>query len=58
MYLYIKKVGSVPKCGDCKDKLRGVSTFLWLAKILDDKFIRTILDFLWLYLQEGSLLYV
>ena len=24
VYLYTKKVGSVPKCGDCKLKLRGV----------------------------------
>eukprot|EP00112_Aurelia_sp_Birch-Aquarium-sp1_P026900 Seg984.14 transcript_id=Seg984.14/GoldUCD/mRNA.D3Y31 product="60S ribosomal protein L34" pseudo=true protein_id=Seg984.14/GoldUCD/D3Y31 len=24
VYLYTKKVGSVPKCGDCKLKLRGL----------------------------------
>ena len=24
MYLYIKKKGTVPKCGDCKTKLSGV----------------------------------
>ena len=25
VYLYKKKLGSVPKCGDCKVKLHGVS---------------------------------
>lgn len=25
VYLYTKKPGATPKCGDCKDKLRGVS---------------------------------
>lgn len=25
VFLYPKKPGSVPKCGDCKEKLRGVS---------------------------------
>ena len=25
VYLYTKKRGSVPKCGDCKNKLQGVS---------------------------------
>jgi len=26
VYLYTKKQGSTPKCGDCKDKLRGVKS--------------------------------
>ena len=25
VYLYTKKQGTTPKCGDCKEKLRGVS---------------------------------
>ncbi|KAH6920798.1 hypothetical protein HPB50_028220 [Hyalomma asiaticum] len=25
VYLYLKKPGSVPKCGDCKLKLRGIT---------------------------------
>ena len=24
VYLYIKKAGATPKCGDCKEKLRGL----------------------------------
>lgn len=28
VYLYTKKQGKVPKCGDCKKKLQGVS-ILW-----------------------------
>ncbi|KAK3091999.1 hypothetical protein FSP39_024342 [Pinctada imbricata] len=24
VYLYTKKLGSIPKCGDCKCKLRGI----------------------------------
>ena len=24
VYLYTKKAGATPKCGDCKEKLRGV----------------------------------
>ena len=27
VYLYTKKRGSVPKCGDCKKKLQGVRTY-------------------------------
>merc|ERR1712189_71941 len=26
VYLYTKKAGSTPKCGDCKEKLRGVKS--------------------------------
>merc|ERR1712189_66140 len=26
VYLYTKKAGSTPKCGDCKEKLRGVQS--------------------------------
>merc|ERR1711962_179871 len=26
IYLYTKKAGSTPKCGDCKEKLRGVKS--------------------------------
>ncbi|XP_064457386.1 large ribosomal subunit protein eL34-like [Ornithodoros turicata] len=25
VYLYTKKLGSVPRCGDCKEKLRGIT---------------------------------
>ena len=28
VYLYTKKRGSVPKCGDCKKKLQGVRNYL------------------------------
>ena len=28
VYLYTKKQGTVPKCGDCKNKLQGVCTYL------------------------------
>ena len=34
MYLYTKKKGSVPKCGDCGQKLKGVSvriTYTWMG---------------------------
>src|SRR3569832_1482063 len=27
VYLYKKKLGSIPSCGDCKEKLKGVSRF-------------------------------
>merc|ERR1711921_59418 len=26
VYLYTRKAGSTPKCGDCKEKLRGVKS--------------------------------
>ena len=26
VYLYTKKAGSTPKCGDCKEKLRGITS--------------------------------
>jgi len=25
VYLYPKKLGSIPKCGDCKEKLKGIT---------------------------------
>lgn len=30
VYLYTKKQGKVPKCGDCKAKLQGVSRYIFL----------------------------
>ena len=33
VYLYKKKLGSVPKCGDCKVKLHGVSHFSKLQSL-------------------------
>merc|ERR1712168_732457 len=26
VYLYTKKAGTIPKCGDCKEKLRGITS--------------------------------
>ncbi|GAB1604686.1 60S ribosomal protein L34-like [Argonauta hians] len=25
VYLYVKKLGTIPKCGDCKEPLRGIT---------------------------------
>lgn len=32
VYLYTKKPGKVPKCGDCKTKLQGVSRYSFSSK--------------------------